>query len=220
MEVPVEETIQTETTSNAGAWQEAAAASADAQVEAAHQARPPRRFEQELECELTGEESDILGKELAAEMVKHDAILTEKKAANDGFKGRIEVSKARMRELTESIRTQKEIRNVECIEHFDFRTNTARVLRTDTGEWIAERALRSSELQTELPLENAQLSLEDAPHADDQEEDDDLVDSPPAGDTDDDADGDDEDEDASIDDPEALLDAAEEGDALAEEDDQ
>ena len=53
----------------------------------------------------------------------------------------------------------------ECVEATDYRTNTLRVVRTDTGEIVEDRALRGEERQQELPLAPAQPpAVECIPH--------------------------------------------------------
>lgn len=153
------------------AWSDVAAASATAEERAAQAAMPPRRFEELLPCKLTPDEIRDRGAELVKVLAKIDAIEAEKKAAVDQFKARIQIQESRARELRTAIEGESEDREVEVIESFELRLGVARTTRTDTGEQIRERALRSSELQPSLPAidDSPQMGLDEAAHEDDIE---------------------------------------------------
>lgn len=152
-------------------WEGAAAEAAEAVVEARQAEMPPRRFEEMLPCSLTAAEQIVRGEQLSAALAVVDDIAAERKKANDGFKARTELQMERVRELQKAIDTKAEDRNVECIESFELRLGCARTVRVDTGEYIRERALQTSELQPDLPMTNganghAQMNLGDVDPAD------------------------------------------------------
>lgn len=156
----------------AAEWQsaqtEADAAALESAKDLQQAAMPPRRFEEMLPCALTDAEMIARGEQLSAALSVVDDIASERKKANDGFKARTELQMERVRELQKAIDTKAEERSVECIESFELRLGCARTVRVDTGEYIRERALRSSELQPELPMTNgenghaAQMNLGEA----------------------------------------------------------
>ena len=174
-------------------WADASRDAAEHEARAAELAMPPRRFDEVLPCKLTDEELKQRAKDLVAVRRTIRAIEDEKKQINDQLKARLQLQEARERELEDSIESENEDRAVECIESFELRLGVARTTRTDTGEQIRERALRSSELQPSLPgTERPTVdALEDA-----------EVDEPSDGDV------------TVIDDPESVLaDVAEEPEA-------
>lgn len=184
----MEETETTTTTESTTTWDEVAAASAAAAIDA--DARPPRRFEQELPCKLSDDELRGLGDSLEKALANIDTLTEEKKLNAASFKARIELAKEKVGDIRESLRSKTEIRDVECLEHFEYRLGVARVTRVDTGEIISERALTGAERQPSLP------GVSDAEE--------DELDSAPAdtGSTP----FDDEDDSPSIEDPQAVLD--------------
>lgn len=200
------------TTKTEPTWQDAAAASAENEARAAALAMPPRRFDEVLPCALTDEELRERADELVKVLDTIDDIEAEKKSANDQFKARIQIQESRARELRTAIEGKREDRPVECIESFELRLGVARTTRTDTGEQIRERALRSTELQPSLPLsgDTKQMSLADAAKVAPV----DVVDEDDAGAFDEELalEGDDEDgpdASAGITDPEMVLGATE-----------
>lgn len=190
-------TTTTETTSNeTTTWSEVAAASDEAELRAAENRMPPRRFMAEASCKLTDDELRTRGDELESALADIDTLTEEKKSNAASFKARIELAKERVGDIRDAIRTKKELRDVEMIESFEYRLGVARIVRTDTGELVSERALTGAERQPSLP----------GVSTDDIDEDDDTG---VAADEESDSGAqpfDDEDDAPSIEDPQAVLD--------------
>lgn len=73
------------------------------------------------------------------------------KIANDQWKDRIRGIEARVADLATKADDGTELRDVECVEVFDYRRGEVRVQRCDTGESLETRPMTPTERQPTLP---------------------------------------------------------------------
>lgn len=148
------ETQETTTT-----WQDAAAASAEAQAE------PPARktVRRLVKQRLTDAAKADLGGQLAQEEIDLQAIETLRKAENAKWREEITEVKTRIKGLTEAIRSGTAVAEIECFERFDPDTNTTELVALDGT--ILEPA-------TDVPADKRQLTLAEAKGNGHAEEDD------------------------------------------------
>lgn len=109
----------------------------------------------ELLCELTSEEIEAKGKQLAEAVEARRRAEDEKKAANAIFSKRIEDAQTSACDLKDEILSGKERRPTRCV----WRTETDSkgrqmwmLRRADTGELVSSSAVTAADLQTELSL--------------------------------------------------------------------
>lgn len=169
----MEQTTTETTTTQQEAFAEAARVSAQKETERKQAAKPPRSFTERMPCKLTDQDLLRIGKEAAAAEIEIGTLEDERKNANDGYKAKIALAEQRRSELLATIRTETEVRDVECIEEFVFATNTVRVTRVDTGAVVRQRAMSRSERQLTLDEVTAPTSEDDDSEEDEEEDDDD-----------------------------------------------
>ena len=116
-------------------------------------AKSPQRFHEFFPVVLTPSEMEQKAAEMTKVLDEIDELEAQKKQATAHIKAQIDGKKAELRELRSVRRAGKEDREIELCEEYVFSTNTVKVVRTDTGEVVRERAMRADERQGELPLE-------------------------------------------------------------------
>lgn len=113
-----------------------------------------RRFHVEvLPCELTDEEIRMKGIELARSIQTETNLKDDLALEKERVKKLVKEEEHRQRELTRNVNTRSENREVRCYEERDVGTKKARVIRSDTGALVYERALTEQELQMPINLE-------------------------------------------------------------------
>ena len=126
-------------------------------------AKKPGRWTESFPIKLSHEELAKKGNVAAALDAEIESLEADKKSAVGSFKGRIDAKKSELRDTMRAIRTGEEWRPVDVVEEFDFRTNTCRVVRSDTGATVRTRALTLEERQADLfngkTKDGAQTSL-------------------------------------------------------------
>lgn len=158
-------------------WGEATRAAASLDAERSH---PPRTFTELLPVSLTETELADRAKKAAHARRQVAEFESQKKAASDHWKAKVELAENERDALLDVIASGVEDRHVEVIETFEYRTGTVTVTRTDTQEKIRERAMTSGERQPELfdvagnPRAQAQLELESGPLSHDGDDADEL----------------------------------------------
>jgi len=119
-----------------------------------------KQIELELLCELTDEEIQMRGHQLAAAFVERDKVDAAKREAARTFGKQLEGIDERMRRLSDAIAERREFRFVRCALIFHSpATGTKRIMRTDTGEIVREEAMTSAECQQFL-FTDAQVDAE------------------------------------------------------------
>lgn len=126
-------------------------ASAEAERRAREEANPPRRIVLPLSVKLTDPEIQAKGQALVEAIADERSLKAKKKLAADNYKAQIELSHQEQDRLAQLISTKSELRDVECVETFEFQTNTVTTARVDTGEIISTRAMTRAERQPVLP---------------------------------------------------------------------
>lgn len=114
--------------------------------------RKPEPVEQQLYCELSGEEHRERAEDLARTVRERNAITDRKKAAASEFKAQSDEKIARIDRLAEVVRSGKELRAVDCEWHFDFKRNEKKLVRLDTRKTVRKMTLTKQELQVELDV--------------------------------------------------------------------
>lgn len=150
----------TETQDPTTTWQDAAAASSEAQAE------PPERktVRRLVKQRLTDAAKADLGGQLAQEEIDLQAIETLRKAENAKWREEIAEVKTKIKGLTEAIRSGAGVAEVECFERFDPDTNSSELVALDGT--ILEAA--------DVSADKRQLTLAEAKgngHAEDDEDD-------------------------------------------------
>jgi transposase-like protein len=130
------------------------------EVQKAEEAKPKvenkeRLFTSNLKHNLTDEEKQNLGSDLADAIARKAEAESELKSFQTQIKARIAADDATILSCSEKIRKGYEFRNIECKEIKDFEADKLFQIRLDTGKIIFERTLENHERQKELPLENA-----------------------------------------------------------------
>lgn len=103
-----------------------------------------------LLCALTDEEIKIAGMELAQALGEIERI----KAESSIIKKQAEQHQKNVERLYPVINAKAETREVECVEHFDWDRGVAFLVRTDTGEIVAdwERPITEEERQQRFEM--------------------------------------------------------------------
>lgn len=109
---------------------------------------------------------------LARVIQDRKVVLEERREALSKFRDRLKYFDERLDELSESVSSHTEVRDVEVVEFLLERTGEVVLIRQDTGEQVGEaRAATSDDRQDKLPLEGKKA--DDGNGADDDEEADD-----------------------------------------------
>lgn len=108
------------------------------------------RYDDRLPCKLDPVDLPARAYELAK--VTHDLEETRerKRESNAKYRERITFLQERANELAESVEGKTELRSVEVVEYLLPRTNTVRIVRSDTGEIVEEHAATPEDLQEGL----------------------------------------------------------------------
>ena len=133
-------------------------ASAEAEMKEREEANPPKRVVLTLAVKLTDAEIQAKGQELVDAIAEERTLKAKKKLSADNYKAQIELSHQEQDRLATLISTKSEQRDVECVECYEFQTNTVSTTRTDTGEIISTRAMTRAERQPMLPSIDAPKS--------------------------------------------------------------
>lgn len=111
-----------------------------------------KKTKRNLVCELTPEEVKDYSSELARVTSEQERLEDEKRSVTSGYTDKINRCVLDMRTLARKISTGQEMREVDCAWKFDFKTATAKLSRSDTGEVVETRAMTAEELQEKLPM--------------------------------------------------------------------
>jgi len=153
----------------AAGWQQAAAASAEAQ-------RPedpkPRYFTERLPVMLTERERVQVAIKYADARNRIDDFDAETKAIASERKAAKAKLQATAKEYEDATRTGRVMREVRCAEFTSFAQNRKYKVRLDTNEEIAEVPLSNAERQRSLPLDETKADAEDETPATDAGSDD------------------------------------------------
>lgn len=107
-----------------------------------------------LPCELTQEESNTKGKELAALHTKLQVLEQKKKAFNDDIKSQVAATEANISTLSQQIGTGIEHRDVNCYWRFDApHPGDKTLIREDSGAIVKVEEMTDDDKQAELDLE-------------------------------------------------------------------
>jgi len=108
-----------------------------------------KRIPMNLPVKLTPDELRARGAELAKCYSEREIEELHKKIVAASTKEKIDRINAKAKIIVEALRTQKEDREVECVEEIDFTKKVANTYRTDTEPWelVASRGLSREELQ-------------------------------------------------------------------------
>lgn len=104
----------------------------------------------QLSCKLSADEVAHRADELAREIAKHSALEREKKDQAKAIGTAIGAVETVIFHLAEQVRTHSEERVVNCVWQRDEDGRRLDLVRQDTGEIVASRALTQSELQGKL----------------------------------------------------------------------
>ena len=119
-----------------------------------------KQIELELLCELTDEEVQMRGLQLASAFVERDKVDAAKRDAARSFGKQLEGIDERMRRLSDAIAERREYRFVRCAVIFHSPANgTKRIVRADTGEIVREEPMTMAECQQFL-FTDAQVDAE------------------------------------------------------------
>jgi hypothetical protein len=105
-----------------------------------------------LPVELTEKETRDMGKRLAALEGELSAHANKEKEIKDNLKGERSSLEGKISSLAVTLNQGHEYRPVSVRVEIDYRTNTVREVREDTGEIVAERAATEGERQASLDL--------------------------------------------------------------------
>ncbi len=108
-----------------------------------------------LLCPLTEEEKLQRAGKLAAKISEKRRLESELDFERKRIKKEIEKADREIYHLSEVVGNGKEKREVEVEMQRDFESKTFRVIRLDTGEIVDSRQLSESELQDDLPMDDA-----------------------------------------------------------------
>jgi hypothetical protein len=119
-----------------------------------------KQIELELLCELTDEEVQMRGLQLASAFVERDKVDAAKRDAARSFGKQLEGIDERMRRLADAIAERREYRFVRCAVIFHLPANgTKRITRADSGEIVREEPMTMAECQQFL-FTDAQVDAE------------------------------------------------------------
>jgi hypothetical protein len=109
------------------------------------------RFADKLPCTISTEDLPARSSELAKVIHARDHLLEQKRETNANFRSRVKFYDERLKELADAVEGGTELRNVDCVERFNSRTNTVELVRLDTGEVYDSRAATAEDRQEDLP---------------------------------------------------------------------
>lgn len=112
----------------------------------------------DLPCKLTPAElADLRAK--AVEIVEAiDELTDRKKEAAADLNDSIKSNRKELKRICRELKQGEVTRAVECHELKEYRTNTIRIVRKDTGELVSEVAMSADDLQTTIPGSNGTVA--------------------------------------------------------------
>lgn len=114
-----------------------------------------------LRCDFSAEELREFSRELARKTAELSQAEEDKKAAVSQFADRIAANRADTSRLARNINSGYEMRMTVCEVLLNTPvTGTARIVRSDTGEVVKERAMTGTEMQGSLELSDAGSVME------------------------------------------------------------
>lgn len=106
-----------------------------------------------IEVKLTDAEVLERANEIAQAQHDRGTIEAEKKSAMNEFRSRLEANGLHINQLAYTIKTRTEMRGVTCRSIFHSPApGMKRVVRTDTGEIVADEPMTPEELQRQIPF--------------------------------------------------------------------
>lgn len=111
----------------------------------------------QLPCDLTTDDRLRIGEALTSEITAQEQVEAAKKEATRGFNATIKTKRATIHDLNESLRTGKELREVEVEERPDYAAGIVFVHRLDTGDCVQQRAIDPDERQLKNGLEGPKV---------------------------------------------------------------
>ena len=109
-----------------------------------------KRYNKKLPVKLTDQEKIDKGLRVVELLDEIDDVKEEAKDAAAEARDKIKDIQKRLDEHRKHLRAGTEPREVECIDQQDWSRKRVVTIRLDTGEIVTERALKPSELQTEI----------------------------------------------------------------------
>lgn len=103
-----------------------------------------------LSVELTEDEIDDKGRELARLLVLHERAEAAEKDRAKAAKDAIKLQAIEIAKLQHVVHNGAEVRPVEVVTRYDYVHSVARVIRVDTGETVETRAMTAAEKQEEM----------------------------------------------------------------------
>jgi len=107
---------------------------------------------QNLPCSLTNEELADRSQQLAGAVTRVERAKDAKKSLDAQLTSEIKLHEAKRNELSSTVSTGKEYREVTVEVRFDFEKGIREELRLDTGEIFTERPLSDDEKQLALDI--------------------------------------------------------------------
>lgn len=124
---------------------------------------------QDLECDLTEEERNTRGRELARQHNALSALETQRSESAAALGVAIKETKSRIETLARAVATGYEVRSVKVEDRKNLDRRSLETIRTDTDEVIASRFLTTEELQQDLfPQVEREVSEDPGPHPGDE----------------------------------------------------
>jgi len=110
-----------------------------------------RAVVRQLPTALNEHEMAGLAREIGRLNRERQQMESQAKIAGDQWKDRIRGIEARVADLATKADEGTELRDIECVEVFDYRLGEVRVQRCDTGEPLETRPMTATERQPALP---------------------------------------------------------------------
>lgn len=114
--------------------------------------KPGNKVTETLMCDLTPDEQRERGEQLAHKLNEKSRLEEEMKAQASGFKTKIKEAENQAVKLKNAVSTKRELRDVQCTEHYDYQRKRVLIVRDDTGVIARERGMTTDEIQRSLPL--------------------------------------------------------------------
>lgn len=107
-----------------------------------------------LEVKYTPEELSDMSMELARKNGERQKAEDQKKSANSQFKSDIDALTAKINELSRSVVTGSEMKNVKCEVAHNYENGRKTIMRLDTMEFIFDGEIPDDEKQMEMDLDS------------------------------------------------------------------
>lgn len=112
-----------------------------------------KRFDTiEVKVDLTIDEKNEAGQELAHKREQYQQIEIEKKARMDAYKDQLSEIESQMSDLTRKVTLGYEYRKFRCVLHFDFIRKVRIYKDHETGITIDERPIQPDDYQMRMPI--------------------------------------------------------------------